>query len=447
MDFPLMRAVRRGGPLAWAGLIACSSMPSDVLPTSAEVRVINPIAWPAGELRIVSPAMVGHSALPVVRLDTQSLAVTRLDDSTVGAGLPDTSGDFVVTVELRGGRRSGTVHLVGFLARTDAAPLTGWPVPDAPGSPLVTAAAESTLVRLDVRSATTTDLGIGHSGTCAISPGPSYRDSVVVAQGLSGVSCQVPKVWTVEPGPVVTDTFPYAAPADRLWADLAPDVLLRTAHHDMTIYHAGLVALNEPLEEGERVVLSPDRTRAVMTSSIAQNQVPVLLTGTGAVAFRLPLASTEAVAFSPGSDTIFTAGVRAFTLGEPLRLLAISTATGAVLVETDHALPQIWDLVVDPDASVIYGVALTDTGGTTWRPIIHVFDRRTLEALGEVRPPESVACYYSLCGQMSLALDPATRTLYAYDIEGWGSSFGTHPTGIWAFALVPAAQSAEMLSP
>lgn len=450
MSASILRTVARRAVLACGVLVACSPMPSDILPDTVEVRVVNPIAWPEGKLLIVSGGFVGRTDLPEVRLDTVRLAVARVDDSTLSVDLPDTSGNLALRLLYRGKQRVGSITLVGFAGHTETIALTGWPHHEAPGSPIVIAAAESSLVRLDLRTGAAVDLGIGHSGTCAISPGPSYRDSVIVAQAIVGTTCDEPKAWRFKPTVALVDSDPLlATPADRLWAELAPSTWLRTAHHDLTIYKDGQITLFEQLEEGEREVLSPDRSRAVVLTTNAPNHVPVILTAPGSIAFRLPLLSTEAVAFTPGGDTIFAAGYAAFSIGQPLRLLAVSAATGAVLTQRDDALPQLWDLVLDPDAPWMYGVAAepADTSGPYWQPVIQVFDRRTLQPLGRIRPPSTAACVSGLCGQVGLAIDAVARKAYAFDIEGWGSSFFNTPTGIFRFELVPATQPVEILTP
>jgi hypothetical protein len=450
MSASILRTIACRAVSACGILVACSPMPSDVLPDTVAVRVVNPIAWPDGKLLIVSGGLVGRTDVPEVRLDTLRLAVARVDDSTMSADLPDTSGSFALRLLYRGRQRVGSVTLVGFAGHTETVALTGWPHPEAPGSPIVIAATESSLVRLDLRTGAAADLGIRHSGSCAISPGPSYRDSVIVAQALAGTTCESPMGWRVEPSAALVDSFAlYPYPADRLWAELAPGIWLRTAHHDLTIYTGGQVTLFEQLEEGERVILSPDRSRAVVLTTNAQNQVPMLLTAAGTVAFRLPLLSTEAVAFAPSGDTIFAAGYTAFTIGQPERLMAVSAATGAVLMQRDDALPQLWDLVLDPDAPWVYGVGAepADTSGPYWQPVILVFDRHTLQPLGRIRPPPTAACVSGLCGQVGLAIDAGARRAYAFDIEGWGSSFFNTPTTIFSFELVPATQPAEILTP
>jgi hypothetical protein len=448
-----MAASNFHNPTAWIAtfvvlLTACSPLPSDVLPDSVAVRVANPIAWPAGKLIVVSSAFRARTDLPDIRLDTLPLSTARVNDSTVSADLPDTSGDFLLHLRYRGAERTGNVRLVGLTDRTETVALTGWPIPTSPGSHVLIAAAESNLVRLDLSAGSAVDLPVAHSAACAISPGPSFRDSVIVAQSLvASATCGKPKGWQFAPTVLAVDSVPYTNAADRMWAHLAPDTWLETAHHTLTIFNAGQVTLNEQLEEGERAILSPDRSRAVVLTTYALYQVPVLLTEPGTIAYRLPLLSAEAAAFSPDGDTLFSAGYNAFSPGALARLLAVEAATGVVLVHNDSLDQELWDIVLDPDAPWLYGVKLgfLDSGAT--QPVIEAFDRHTLRFLGGMRPPVNARCTFYPCGQVGLAIDRATRTLYAVDVEGWGSSFSGTPAVVFSFELVPASQVQEILSP
>ncbi|HEV8380312.1 MAG TPA: hypothetical protein VGQ29_01925 [Gemmatimonadales bacterium] len=411
-----------------------------------EVRLANPVAWPGSDLVVLSPALAGQPALPEVLLDTLHLTVARRDDSTVTARLPDTSGVFALHVKLHGGDRFGSVRIVGFVGRADAPPLTGWPQPTSPGSPVVIAAAESSLVELDLRTGATVDLGIGHSGGCAVSPGLSFRPRAVVAQADTG-RCGRAVSWVLDASATPIDSAPLGGfAADRIWAELSPGMWLQTAHHYMRVYRPGDSTLTEQIESGERVVLSPDRSLAIVLATWAPNQVPVVESATGTITFRLPFARAEGVAFSPDGDTIFAAGRANFNADEPERLVAASAASGQVAIDTPVTMPMLWDVVLDPGGRWLYGVALTDSGAT-FQPIIHVFDRHTLGHVGRIRPPAAVVCRADFCGQISLAIDSSARKLCALEIAGWGLFFSTIPAGIYTFDLVPTTQAAQVLSP
>jgi hypothetical protein len=436
--------LRRFAPLSPL-LLSCSPMPSDALPDSAEVRVANPIAWPGGQLTLVSGAFSGRSDLPEVRLDALMLAVTRVNDSTVTADLPDSSGDFPLHLHYRNGDRTGSVTLVGFTGRTETAPLSGWAVPETPGSPVVIAAADSNLVRLDVRTGSVLPLAIPHSGNCAISPGPSYRDSAVVAQAMAGTTCALPKLWTLAPSIAAVDSVALSIPADRVWVELAPSTWLNTSHHDLTIQQDGQVILREQLEEADRVVFSPDHSRALVTTTNAPYQVPVLLSAGGTIAYRLPLVSAQGAAFTPDGDTLFVAGYRAFS-PEQIRLVAVRAATGGVLADTSYSGAELLAIVLDPDAPLLYGVELSQ-GTPFLQPGLLVFDRRTLGLVGRIRPPTDTTCTSPFCGQIGVAVDPNARRLYAFEIAGWTSASPDWPTSVFSFDLVPATQTPEVLSP
>jgi hypothetical protein len=221
---------------------------------------------------------------------------------------------------------------------------------------------------------------------------------------------------------------------------------LRAAHHFTYVYASGAAILTERMESGERVRFSPDRSLAVVLATLAQNAVPVLESATGTIKFRLPLARAEAIAFSPDGDTIFAAGRASFNDGEPERLLAASAASGQIAIDTPLTVPMLWDLVLDSGGPWLYGIALTDDGAQ-WQPIIHVFDRHTLGHIASLRPPTAVVCRALFCGQVGLAIGASDRKLYVLEIAGWGTSFATIPSGIYAFDLVPTTQAGQILSP
>ncbi len=230
------------------GAQACREVPTAGLPENVEVRLLNPAAWPGSDLIIVSSALTGATALPEVMLDTFRLAVARVGDSTVTARLPDSSGTFAIHVRLQGGDRYGSVRIVGFVRHTDAIPLTGWPLSAWPGSPIMMVATESSLVKLDLRSGmATSHWNIPHWGGCSVSPGPSFRQGGVVAQGRSRTapnSCERALTWL---GAVPVDSAPFVA-GNRLWAELSPDTWLFAAHHDMWIYRSGQLVASETME-------------------------------------------------------------------------------------------------------------------------------------------------------------------------------------------------------
>jgi hypothetical protein len=426
------------------GATACTDPATGILPDSVAVRVANPVAWPGGDLVVVSRALASQPALPVVLLDTLHLTVTRRNDSTVAARLPDTSGVFALHVQLQGGQRVGSVRLVGFVGRTDAPPLTGWPLPSAPSSPVVVAAAESTLVQIDMRTGDTTGFGIHHNGACAVSPGPSYRPSTVVAQAFAG-GCQRAFAWSLASPGAPVDSGPNTSVADRIWAELSAGMWLAAAHHGIRVYRPADSTLTEQIESGERVIFSPDRSLAVVLSTSAPNGLPVIASATGSVTYRVPLVKSEGIVFSPDGDTIFAAGRANVTPGEPERLLAVAAGSGQVEIDTPITSPELWDLALDPDGPWLYGVALT--AGQGWQPIIHVFDRATLSQVASIRPPAAMTCRVIFCGQVGLAIAASTRRLYVLEIANWGMDFGPTPSGIYTFELVPATQTPLTLSP
>lgn len=424
--------------------IACSDTVS--APDLGEVRLMNPVAWPGSDIVIIAAAFARTAQLPEVVLGSARLDVARRDDSTVTARLPDTSGVFTLTLRLGGDARVGSMRIVGYLGHRDAPALSGWALPLAPGSPIVIAGIESTLARLDMRTGAALNLGIGHSGRCSASPGPSYRANTVVAHegAVHGPPrCSRPLSWELSPTPVVRDSAP-ATWGDRLWAELAPAIWLVAAPHRIDIYRPGQPTFSETVEEAERLVRSPDGALAVVLSNGTAGQVPVLDATAGTIAFRLPLKMTQAVAFSPEGDTIFAAGVRLTVAGEPTRLIAAAAASGEAWTDRALDIAELWDLVVDPDGPWLYGLATT-IDHSSWLPVIHVFDRRTLGPIARMLPPPDAACRALFCGQVTLAMDPSTRRLYALEVQGWRNFASIWLSRVYSFEAVPAQQQPVVL--
>ncbi len=430
------------------GAAACNDVPQ--APPEVVVLLANPIAWPGGDLIITAGALRGGAALPVVSLDQIALAVTRLDDSTVAARLPDTTGTFTAHVRLGGAHRFGPVRIAGYAGQTTARSTAGWPLPLEPGHPVFVTLAESTLVLLDTRTGAASDLPVPHSADCAISPGPSFRSGAVVAAGEVGNTCQRPLAWTLGAAPAPADSAPSVSTGANLWAELAPGTWLKTAHHYLYLYQGGTMALEERIESAERAVLAPDGSVAIPLAASTETLVPVLDVAPATVRFRLPLQSSDGAAFSPTGDTLFVTGVASYTASPVTsHLLAVSAASGSVLLDSAIGWGGYSDLVLDPEAPWLYVLAYDAWDGdhTYFGPVVHVFDRRTLRELAVLRPPDTVGCG-NLCFMLVLSIDPRGRKLYVLQGAAWrGPAPGAVPSVIYTFDLPPGSQTPQLLGP
>jgi hypothetical protein len=431
------------------GAAACIEPPVTAPPAEVVIHLVDPVAWEGGDLVLTSNAFPDPIPLPAVLLDTLPLTVRRLDDSTIAARLPDTTGSFTVHVRVRNEHRFGPVRIVGFSGVTSARGTAGWPLPVEPGHPVVITLAESTLVLLDTRTGAETDLPVPHSAACAISPGRSFRPGAVVAQGAVAYTCQRPLAWTLGASVTPVDSAPSLVSGANLWAELAPGTWLEAAHHYVYLHVAGARVLEERIESTERAVLSPDGSAVIPLAASTETRIPVLDVASATVRFRLPLQSSDGAAFTPDGDTLFVAGIADYTTNVTTHLVAASAATGAVVADSAFHTGGLSDLILDPDGPWLYVLAYDAVDGDHlyWGPVVHVFDRRTLHELAVLRPPPTVGCG-SLCFLLTLSIDPQQRKLYVLRGATWrGPAPRTSTDAIYTFDLPPGTQTPQQLGP
>lgn len=417
-----------------AGAAACNE-PYAPLPDGIEVRVLNPVAWPGENLVLESEAFAFYDELPEIRLDDSSVAVARAGPSTVHISLPEKAGTYQLLFRLHGGRRTGSVRVVGFLGMRDGPPLHGWAQSLEPGSPMMIAAGPTHLLLTDLRSDVVFPTAIVHDPDCLLSAGVSFREKSVVAGRCSGPAHS----WQVLPGTFVHDSGPGSGEYQR--SELADDLWFNASHHRAILRRASDTIFDIQMEESERLVLSPDGQWAVPIANHTEAgaDMPVISTAQPGIAYRLPLQSVYAAAFSPDGDTLFAGGYR--SSGDTLYaggawLIAISATTGALLAELqDSAMFDYFSLVLDSTSSLMYAF--------TYQAAVHIIDRTTMQRVRTLPVPfPSGWC----CGQSTLALDRENNRLYGLSIYGWGLG-GTVGglSGIWSLELVPIHQQPVVL--
>lgn len=438
---------RHLGLLCGLSLTACNE-PVALLPDNVEIRVENPIGWPGGDLVLVSEAFDRYPELPLVLLDSQSLTLSRMNDSTIHARLPDSSGNYDLTVWMRGVARTGTIRIAGYMGRRTGPQLFGWGLAIEPGAPVVIGGGADSLIRLDLRNGHWVSLPVMHRSQCLLSPGPSFRAGSVVAGGTA-TSCNVAKSWKVEPGVVIRDSVPSGG--NYLRAELAAGLWLNAGHHAISLKSATQGFWTIQMEEVERLVLSPGGELAVplaVNAEAGQVDMPVFSTALRAIAYRVPLRQMQAAAFSSDGDTLFASGSRLVAGEWQARTVAVSAPTGQVLLDVrNDTISQPWDLIVDPAAPLLYAVTLQRLG-YSWAPIVHVLDRGTLQRIATLRPPANEVCEFAFCGQVTLGMDRTTSRLFALNVLNWGLNgiFGASPSDIWEMDLVPTNQQPVVLS-
>ena len=420
---------------ALAALASACSDPASVLPDDAEIRLLNPIAWPGQGAQLQAGVFAESDETPVVALDGNPVAVTRSDDSTFAVQLPDSSGGFQLTLSYRGGRRSGTVRVAGYVSHSAAPALSGWALPITPGAPVVVASSNGAVIRLDLRTGQAVTLPIAVNEQCILSPGPSYRSGVAITS--RGSSCTGSLAWQVDPGAGLLDSGPGGG--NYLRAETAPGVWFDAGAHHVRFAPApaGQPALGYQLEEVERLVLSPSGALAAPLLQLSVGADVPVFTATGSIAFRIPVRQMQGAAFWAG-DTLFAAGTVNYSVQHFLAVLP----DGRIARRDSFNIPQILDLVLDPASSLLFALAYTEDG-SRWAPIIHVVDRATMGRVAVLRPPRSADCQ-GFCNQVTLGVDRAANRLYALGIRGFLST-PSEPSTIWRFDLVPAQQQPVVL--
>ncbi len=414
-------------------LAACADQPT--LPPDITVQVMEPVVWAGTDWVLRSPGFARLSTPPTITLDGSAVTATIVDDSTLAVRAPDIGGTHTLRVETPTQILSGAVTVSGYLGKRTALPLGGWPLPVEPGSPVMIVAAESSLVQINATTGVGVPLPIPHDRDCVLSPGWSYHASTVVAATSGAAGCPS-LAWSLGATPSVSDSGPLVSLA-RLVVELSPGTWLQTNKFRVTTIKDGATVLNQTVSQAERVVVAPDGSRVVV---LAWTSALVLDPVQGTVAFFLPSGEAQAAAYAPSGDTLFVSGGGAFP-GARLRAL---NPDGDVLLDTSVAGGGIFDLVLDADAPLLYGLFLSH--GPAWEPGIRVFDRRTLALIAVV--PTVPACASACTGQRRLAIDPVARRLHVLIAANfYGADGTTFPTTILDYSIPPVTQSPLTLVP
>jgi hypothetical protein len=266
-------------------------------------------------------------------------------------------------------------------------------------------------------------------------------NGVVATPWSAPHACAAARSWTLSPSAAVVDSAPFFG--NYMSAELSPGTWLLSGHHNMWTYRNGAQVMTEWVEENERLVFSPDRSRAVVLSLNTAGGLAVLDAAQGTVAFRLPITHSYAVAYSPEGDTLFAAFESA---PDTLHLVRLAAGSGSVIDEaaTPVGMEPV-DLVLDPEAPWFYVVGF----GVT--PAVYVIDRNTLSVVATVRAPEGSCGIDVDCGYgRRIAIDPAARRLYVLTTTGWLgeiSQFSYGRSRIFDFTLPPVSQEPVLLQP
>ena len=422
-----MRQVLRWGLLlALGACIEPASAPPDPVP----VALLTPEVWSGGEAVLNSAAFAPERGLPVVLLNDDTLAVHRLDDTTVAAQLPDLPGtqalrvlaadvlDLPIAIELRG-FESATW---GPLMNERLQPLPGWP-PSVVGSGVTGAA----VWNLHATMATPLPDSL-HDPACSRGVGPSYATSGVSLVASCDVTSGLWRWWSWRVHPaleLVEDTL--CGGSDRFVAALSPGVSASVAHHDVIVsVRDGSTCSGQPFiraEETYDIAISPRGDRAVI---LAGNYspldgspslgVPVLDVPTGRLAYGVaPILRSPTAAFSAEGDTLFLAG-----LDEADRYLLLVLRAGDGLVLRSVALPFKASAIA-PDASRPWLYVVGEDFSARQGRLL-VFDRDSLGLRASLDVPDTIPGGLCCDHTARIVPSPPEQRVYVVNVSGFFGS-------------------------
>jgi hypothetical protein len=380
-------------------------------------------AW-AGNPVQVRGAGVGRLTGAVLQIGAYSLPLSRVDDTTLSAVVPDTiSGEFPATMTA-GGRiyPLETLHVHGFVRRTVyPGEQTLWsesPEPYPRGSGKLLGSTDAELFVHDLDAGTFTRVGVVNRYDYNRAPGPTFEPGVWIVADWNGM----PATWRLFPTPVKLDSFPGTS-VYRQAMLLGPDQWWWSSHHWLNTTKGG----EFQAEESQGALMSPRFDRATQTINGVQNPgIPVWSVPDGELVWSAPLWSADASAFRADGDVLLIAG-RSSGPGyqTPSRFMAFRASDGTVLHDTTLA-ERVSRVAFDDDRPYIYVAVDVPAAVYVAAPAILVLDKDTYHVVARLAVPANLAvstcCYFG-----ALISSRATNRLYFY--------FNNGPATVYEFSL------------
>lgn len=381
-------------PLAIVGLLGACEAP--VSSPELHPSLQTPHAWSRGEVRISDPVFASSAALPTVTVGSHTLVVRAVDDTTIAATLPDTSGPVALSVHAFGAVvPAGPVIVAGFREAYDGPFLSGYVLPWPSDNPTsVLGAGDSGAVLVDLRfnhiaRAFPESL---HSPDCAWGVGQSAFSGHAVFYGRRpGGGCARAVSYQLGPSVVAGDTL-LGFPGTWVLGELG-------SRRSVTSSDSWLYLMNcdtTPCQFQEYfgggavtgLTLSPRGDRVVFDNG--GGRPPIVIDPRNlTTAFVLPLLYTNGSAFSPGGDTLWVVGTDALY---PQRIVAaLDATTGGVLATAvlDSLITDRWEVLkavaIDPEGPWLY-VSLSATVSSGAHTLL-VLDRQSLALRGVLVAP------------------------------------------------------------
>jgi len=429
------RAIPRAVVVALV-LAACSDPAEPALP---EFTVAPTTQWSGGTLTIRSQYFVDYTDALIIVAGSDTLALLTLtNDSILVAQLaPGPSGPVTLTL-VRGTRRDSlaTVQRVGFSGKRTVTPALYGELlaTDSAGTPFVLGGSftgtgdREPIVRLRVVPGTSQLLTLRQPSNTQYGMAPSIIPGAFTVRDATD-SIRLATLLVDAPA-IVDSMHGFGSGFTRQVSELKDNLWLVTGSHQS--YTRPDSAAGTPTlvntESPWAVFMSPSGNRttlATLVPLVADSGVPVWDNATGTVAYRLPVFSTEAAAFSTNSNTLFVVG------GQPGSdtLIAVNATTGA-LVQPKLKLPNGMLGMGLAYRSGAGGGQLLVGAATASSLALLVYRATTLELLGIL--PTGDGCpdmQIGPCFSGVVSLDDLHDRAYLV-IPG-------SPTPIWTFDLLP----------
>ncbi len=372
---------------------------------------ISPTTLWSGNTVEVRGRSAGSARGATLEVGSLELPLTRVDDTTLSATLPDTlNGEFRATLHMGSVTEMlGSIVVDGFAGATTYADGSIWSEapeawPRATGRLIGSTATE--VGELDLDAHTFTLLGVPNTYGENRRPGPTYQAGVwIVAHNMG-----LPYRWRLYPTPVLMDSFPEVQVFRQVML-LGPGQWWFATHHELHTTSGFSLQAEEP----QGGVMSPrhDRATEIVRHVYNGSGVPVFSVPEGEFAWSAPLRSSDAVAFSADGEILLIGGQAedAPTI-EPFRLVAFRATDGVVLRDTTLS-EQIDHAVFDDVRPFIYVSVRVGS-----RPAIVVLDRDSFRRVARLALPPSVSTDALCCSIGGMATSQATKRVYLFTNNG-----------------------------
>lgn len=372
------------------------------------------------------------------------------DSNTIAAILPETAGQWPITLKVRGWRSDlGTVPSYGFSGVEDGPGITNsvldWPGDGAgtilaktgPSKSIASTEDPALLRYLNLRSGVYRDFDLGFIYGRPFAPGPTWDPNVVAFSVFeSGTDGSPVTYWKLLPTPTRIDTVPQ--PCGSMWwwfmVSPGPGECVASSKHSSQFQTSSGSAFHSRRGNGAlRVEHSIPAERWISLPWIgvwdfAGNEV-----------FRPPnLAdgpSLRAAEFSPDGDTLFVSGYSAYDDSLRLRtLVSLDAASGTAFqmrrLGWGGPEEEVDDMLADPDSRWLYLMR------GCLEPRLEIVDRATLETVRRIDlgfHEDGFACWNG-----SLVLSRLSENaLYFIMSDGGHERVGTR-SRIFRFEIPPA---------